>query len=68
MDHVKDFHFWSPTEFVFGRNSEARVGEMLKRYDAKNVLIHYGGGSVVRSGLFDAIITQLDLEGISYVV
>ncbi len=67
MDHVKDFHFWSPTEFVFGRNSEARVGEMLKRYDAKNVLIHYGGGSVVRSGLFDAIITQLDLEGIRYV-
>ncbi len=62
-----NFSFQSPTEFVFGRNTESQVGSLLKKYKAKKVLIHYGTGSVKRSGLFDRVVEALETEGIAYV-
>ncbi len=56
---MDNFIFYSPTEFVFGTDAECRVGELLRRYGASKVLIVYGGGSVVRSGLLDKIKGQL---------
>ncbi|NLF48264.1 MAG: iron-containing alcohol dehydrogenase, partial [Acholeplasmataceae bacterium] len=50
---MKNFRFHSPTDFIFGKDSEYKVGVLLKQYRATNVLIHYGGGSVIRSGLLD---------------
>ncbi len=61
-----NFDFYSPTHFVFGKDTEARAGEMVKRFGGSKVLIHYGGGSVVRSGLLDRVKKSLDDEGIAY--
>lgn len=62
-----NFEFYSPTDFVFGKDTELKVGKLLKSNKAKKVLIHYGSGSIKRSGLFDRVIKALDDEEISYV-
>jgi alcohol dehydrogenase YqhD (iron-dependent ADH family) len=64
---MDNFVFYSPTRFVFGRNTETQVGELVKSYGGKKVLIHYGGGSVVRSGLLERVIKSLDEAAIAHV-
>jgi alcohol dehydrogenase YqhD (iron-dependent ADH family) len=64
---MQDFVFCSPTEFVFGRNAENRVGEYLKKYGATKVFVHYGGGSVKKSGLLDRVFASIRAAGLSYV-
>ena len=44
-----NFTHYLPTKFVFGRGVENQVGEEVKKLGATKVLIHYGGGSAVRS-------------------
>jgi hypothetical protein len=48
---MNNFTFYSPTCFVFGKDSETQAGAMVKRFGGSRVLIHYGGGSAIRSGL-----------------
>ncbi len=60
--------FYSPTCFVFGKDSEKETGKMVKRFGGTKVLIHYGGGSVVRSGLIDRVKASLEAENIPYLV
>lgn len=64
---MENFDFYSPTCFVFGKETENRAGELVKRFGGSKVLIHYGGGSVVRSGLLDRVKSSLTAEGISFV-
>ncbi|MBE6836624.1 MAG: iron-containing alcohol dehydrogenase [Ruminococcus sp.] len=64
---MDNFEFYSPTEFVFGRERENDCGRFVKKYGGKKVLIHYGGGSAVKSGLLDRVKASLDAEGIAYV-
>ena len=64
---MDNFTFYSPTYFVFGKETEKEAGKYVKNYGGHKVLIHYGGGSVVRSGLLDRVKASLDAEGISYV-
>lgn len=64
---MENFTFYSPTYFVFGKNAEEQTGACIKRYGGSKVLIHYGGGSVVRSGLLDRVKKSLEAEGLSYV-
>ncbi len=61
-----NFNYYSPTEFLFGKNTENEVGKLLKRYKAKKVLVHYGSGSIKRSGLFDRVIESIKNEKIDY--
>ncbi len=61
-----NFHYFTPTEVVFGRNAENHIGELIKKQGVGKVLIHYGSGSVVRSGLLDRIKSSLDDENIAY--
>ena len=63
---MKNFRFHSPTDFIFGKDTETKVGLCLKQYHATNVMIHYGGGSVIRSGLLDRVKQILDQEKIRY--
>ncbi len=58
--------FYSPTCFVFGKDSEKETGKMVKRFGGTKVLIHFGGGSVIRSGLIDRVKASLDAENIPY--
>ncbi len=64
---MQNFEFYSPTCFVFGKDTENSTGAYVKRFGGTKVLIHYGGGSVVRSGLLDRVKSSLDAESIPYV-
>jgi len=64
---MENFTFYSPTYFVFGKDQENSTGAYVKRFGGTKVLIHYGGGSVVRSGLLDRVKKSLEAEAIAYV-
>ena len=61
-----NFDFDAPTRILFGKDRERSIGELLKPYAAK-VLLHYGGGSIKKSGLYDTVITALKESEISFV-
>ncbi|RKM60823.1 iron-containing alcohol dehydrogenase [Butyrivibrio sp. XB500-5] len=65
---MQNFTFYSPTYFVFGKDTENQAGEYVKKFGGSKVLIHYGGGSVVKSGLLDRVKASLDKESIPYVL
>ena len=63
---MNNFVFYSPTEFVFGKDTEMQVGALAGKYGARKVMIVYGGGSVLRSGLLDRVKQSLQKAGIRY--
>jgi alcohol dehydrogenase YqhD (iron-dependent ADH family) len=52
---MESFEFELKTRIFFGRGQEKRVGSIVKDYGFKKVLLHYGQGSVVKSGLLDLV-------------
>ncbi|MGC4000798.1 MAG: iron-containing alcohol dehydrogenase [Anaeromyxobacter sp.] len=60
---MNDFEFCNPTRIVFGRGADARVGELTAQHGRK-VLLHYGGGSIKRSGLYDRVVASLRAAGV----
>lgn len=58
-----DFEFISPTKFIFGKDAELKTGEEAAKY-GKKALIHYGGGSVLKSGLLKRVQDSLHQAGI----
>lgn len=64
---MNNFTFYSPTYFVFGKDEENNIGKYVTRYGGTKILIHYGGGSVVRTGLLDRIKASLAEYQIEFV-
>ena len=64
---MNDFEFYSPTRFVFGRGAEKKTGALVKAFGGTRVLLHFGGGSVKRNGVYDAVVASLDAAGVPYV-
>ncbi|MFR2849159.1 MAG: iron-containing alcohol dehydrogenase, partial [Hungatella hathewayi] len=64
---MRNFKYFTPTKVIFGRETETQTGELVKELGCKKVLIHYGGGSVVRSGLLERVKMSLDGQGIAHV-
>ncbi len=62
-----DFTFYSPTQFVFGKETEKQTGALAKQFGAKKVMILYGGGSAVKSGLIERVQASLKEADIDYV-
>ena len=52
---MDNFTFYAPTCFVFGKDTECQAGALVRRFGGSKVLIHYGGGSVIRSGLLKKV-------------
>ena len=64
---MNDFSYFAPTKVLFGRDVERRAGELVKQFGGTKALLHYGGGSVKRSGLLDTVRASLEAAGIGYV-
>ena len=64
---MNNFTFYAPTYFSFGKDAECGAGALVKRFGGSKVLIHYGGGSAVRSGLLDRVKASLEAESIAYI-
>lgn len=63
-----NFDYYTPTKVAFGKETVSRVGKLIKEFGGKKVLIHYGGGSVIRSGLMDKVKAILEEEQIPYIM
>ena len=50
-----NFNYYTPTRYVFGRGVEMQAGNLTREMGCRNVLLVYGMGSVVRSGLLDRV-------------
>ena len=64
---MDNFSFYAPTYFAFGKDTEKQAGALIRRFGGHKALLHYGGGSVVRSGLLDRVKESLNAEGIAWV-
>ena len=64
---MDNFTFCSPTFFVFGKDTELQTGDCVAKFGGKKVLILFGEGSVIRSGLLYRIKESLVKNGISFV-
>ncbi len=64
---MDNFTFYAPTYFAFGKDTEKQAGALIRRFGGHKALLHYGGGSVVRSGLLDRVKESLNAEGIAWV-
>ncbi len=63
---MDNFSFYSPTEFVFGKDTENDAGRYVKKHGGTRVLLHFGGGSAVKSGLLDRVKKSLTDCGIYF--
>lgn len=63
---MNNFIFHSPTEFVFGKETEMNTGALCRKYGATKVLLLYGGGSAIRSGLIDRVRRSLEESGMPF--
>ena len=62
---MTDFSFHNPTQILFGLNKEEQIGTLLKEDGITSVLLVYGGGSIIRSGLYARITDNLAQAGIT---
>lgn len=63
---MENFNFYSPTEFVFGKDTESQCGKLIKKHGGTRVLVHYGSQSAIKSGLIDRVCRSLKQENIPY--
>lgn len=63
---MENFIYNTPTKVFFGKNEEEKVGEIIKSYNFKKILFHYGKSSIKKSGLYDLIINKLKENNIEY--
>lgn len=64
---MENFTFYSPTEFVFGRDTQSKAGELARRHGATKVMIVSGGSSAEKSGLLTQVRESLREAGIEYI-
>lgn len=59
------FDYHNPTRYIYGEGEHRNIGTLLRPYTSK-VLLHYGGGSLKRTGVYDTVVHALCESGISF--
>ncbi|MHA6250590.1 iron-containing alcohol dehydrogenase [Oceanobacillus sp. CAU 1775] len=55
---MDNFIYHNPTKLIFGKGQIEQLGEEVKQYGSK-VLVIYGGGSIKRNGIYDQVMDKL---------
>jgi alcohol dehydrogenase YqhD (iron-dependent ADH family) len=63
---MDNFIFHNTTKIIFGKETEKLVGAEVRKH-ADRILLHYGGGSIRKSGLYDIIVDSLRNAGVDFV-
>jgi len=66
MMEYGNFSFLMDAEIVFGKNTEAETGRLVKKYGGTKVMLVYGSGSIKRSGLYDRVVKSLTESNIMF--
>ncbi|MBU3131187.1 iron-containing alcohol dehydrogenase [Clostridium gasigenes] len=61
-----NFNFENYTKLIFGKDKELTVGQEVKKFSNK-ILMHYGGGSIKNSGLYEKIVTSLKEANVEFI-
>ncbi|MDO5547823.1 MAG: iron-containing alcohol dehydrogenase [Eubacteriales bacterium] len=64
---MENFTFYAPTYFAFGKGSEKQLGTLIRRFGGSKVLMVYGGGSIKRNGVYDAVTDAMNENQIPFV-
>lgn len=64
---MNNFIFYSPTKFIFGKDSEKKVASLAREYGATKVLLLYGSNSALKSGLLARVKRYLEEDKLAYV-
>jgi len=62
---MNSFTFFHPTRIIFGKDVENQAGQEARKYGTR-VLLHYGGGSIKQSGLYDRVTASLREAGLEW--
>lgn len=63
---MENFDHKNPTRIIFGRDTHKAIGEYLTPY-SKKILLHYGSGSIKKSGLYEDVVASLNKSKIPFV-
>lgn len=63
---MNSFEFWTPTKVIFGVGTPDNVGEEVKGFGGNKVLVLYGGGSALKSGLLKRVTDSLSSAGLEW--
>ncbi|MDD3172353.1 MAG: iron-containing alcohol dehydrogenase [Herbinix sp.] len=61
-----NFDLHIPTRIIFGRDTHKQIGTLLQPY-AKKVLLHFGGSSIKKSGVYDAVTASLKESNLEFI-
>ena len=64
---MENFTFYSPTKFVFGKETENQAGSLVKEFGGSRVLVHFGGQSAEKSGLLNRVRSSLKASELFFV-
>lgn len=62
-----DFIYHAPTKVFFGKGTHKNVGEIIKNYGYKKIMLQYGMGSIKKTGLYDEVMSSLKENDIEVV-
>jgi len=63
---MENFDYCNATRIVFGRGTQRQVGKLAKAH-AKKILLHFGGGSIKKSGLYDEVVASLKAADVAFI-
>ncbi len=64
---MRNFVYYAPTKVFFGKDTHLAVGEIIKSYGFKKIMMQYGMSSIKKNGLYDQIMKSLSDNGIEVV-
>lgn len=64
---MEDFVFQNTAKIIFGKGAENKAGSEIKKFGGSKVLLHYGGGSIKKTGLYDRVVLSLKENGLDFV-
>ena len=62
---MHSFEYFCSTEIIFGKGAENSIAEKIRKYGGNRVMILYGGGSAIKSGLIPKIERLLMTGGLT---
>ena len=63
---MTNFNYENTSKMIFGKNDESVLANEIKSLGGKNVLIHYGQNSIIKSGLLARVVKALENAGIKH--
>jgi len=63
---MQNFTYQNATKVIFGKGTEDTVGAEVKKC-GKKVLLHYGSGSIRKTGLYDKVVKSLKSAGVDFI-